>query len=301
MTTNINADDGVVSGVAGLKTSADNSGVLALQTNGTTAVTVDTSQNVGVATTTPSSFGKFGVRGAVTLATWGATSGHFSDAATGSLYITHSSNKVSLKTDADLELFCNNTGDAIIFSTNATERARIDTSGRLLLGQTGAGFSNSNSMTFQPPEGYAVMNHANGTGSGTNYFWFGYNGGSIGTISQNGTTAVAYNTSSDYRLKNTIAPMTGALAKVALLKPCTYKWNIDNSDGEGFIAHELAEVCPHAVTGEKDAVEIYTDEDGNKQTRPVYQGIDTSFLVATLTAAIQELKAEFDAYKASHP
>jgi hypothetical protein len=77
--------------------------------------------------------------------------------------------------------------------------------------------------------------------------------------------------------------MTGALAKVALLKPCTYKWNADGSDGEGFIAHELAEVCPHAVSGEKDAV----DDEGN----PQYQGIDTSFLVATLTAAIQEQQA----------
>ena len=83
--------------------------------------------------------------------------------------------------------------------------------------------------------------------------------------------------------------MTGALAKVAALKPVTYKWNADGSDGEGFIAHELAEVCPHAVTGEKDAV----DADGN----PKYQGIDTSFLVATLTAAIQELKAEVDSLK----
>ena len=87
--------------------------------------------------------------------------------------------------------------------------------------------------------------------------------------------------------------MTGALAKVALLKPCTYKWNANGSDGEGFIAHELAEVCPDAVTGAKDAV----DAEGN----PQYQGIDTSFLVATLTAALQELDAKFEAYKASHP
>jgi len=55
---------------------------------------------------------------------------------------------------------------------------------------------------------------------------------------------------------------------------------VDGSDGQGFIAHELAEVCPQAVVGEKDAV----DAEGN----PVYQGIDTSFLVATLTAALQE-------------
>jgi len=77
--------------------------------------------------------------------------------------------------------------------------------------------------------------------------------------------------------------MTGALAKVALLKPCTYKWNVDGSDGQGFIAHELQEVIEGCVTGEKDAV----DAEG----KPQYQGIDTSFLVATLTAAIQEQQA----------
>jgi hypothetical protein len=77
--------------------------------------------------------------------------------------------------------------------------------------------------------------------------------------------------------------MTGALAKVALLKPCTYKWNADGSDGQGFIAHELQEVVEGCVTGEKDAV----DAEGN----PRYQGVDTSFLVATLTAAIQEQQA----------
>jgi len=63
----------------------------------------------------------------------------------------------------------------------------------------------------------------------------------------------------------------------------TYKWKADGSDGEGFIAHELQEVCPQAVTGQKDAV----DENG----KPKYQGIDTSFLVATLTAAIKEQQA----------
>ena len=101
----------------------------------------------------------------------------------------------------------------------------------------------------------------------------------VGSVSVT-TTATSFNTSSDYRLKEAIAPMTGALAKVALLKPVTYKWKVDGSDGQGFIAHELAEVEAGCVTGAKDAV----DEEGN----PQYQGIDTSFLVATLTAAIQE-------------
>ena len=110
-----------------------------------------------------------------------------------------------------------------------------------------------------------------------------------------GGTGVTYSTSSDYRLKENIVPMTGALAKVAQLKPVTYLWKINGSYGQGFIAHELAEVVPDCVTGDKDAVTTYIDEDGNEATRPAYQGIDTSFLVATLTAAIQELTAKVTA------
>jgi hypothetical protein len=119
---------------------------------------------------------------------------------------------------------------------------------------------------------------------------FASNNVTIGTIAYANAAGVNYNTSSDYRLKNTIAPMTGALDKVALLKPCTFKWNIDGSDSHGFIAHELAEVVPECVTGEKDAV----DAEG----KPIYQGIDTSHLVATLTAAIQEQQALIQAMSA---
>ena len=173
----------------------------------------------------------------------------------------------------------------ILFGTNNTERARIDSSGNLLLGT--ASVNGLGGTTLAP--GYALWNSSN---NNTTRLFFQYNSTTIGTVTTT-ATATAYNTSSDYRLKESIAPMTGALAKVAALKPVTYKWKADGSDGEGFIAHELAEVVPQCVTGEKDAV----DEEG----KPVYQGIDTSFLVATLTAAIQELKAEFDAYKATHP
>jgi hypothetical protein len=98
--------------------------------------------------------------------------------------------------------------------------------------------------------------------------------------------------------------MTGALEKVLALKPCTYKWKSDGSAGQGFIAHELQAVVPDCVTGEKDAVETVDDFDdqgvkiGTKQV-PNYQGVDTSFLVATLVSAIQELKAEVEALKAA--
>jgi hypothetical protein len=90
-------------------------------------------------------------------------------------------------------------------------------------------------------------------------------------------------TQPDYRLKENIQPMIGALEKVAQLKPCIYTWKATGAAGQGFIAHELQDVVPDAVVGEKDAV----NEDGS--IRP--QNIDTSFLVATLAAAIQEQQA----------
>jgi len=173
------------------------------------------------------------------------------------------------------------------FYTKSTERARIDSSGSLLVGQTNTGLQNANSWDFNR-NGQAYGNHASGTGSGTAYWIFGLNTVQIGSITQSGTTAVSYNTTSDYRLKENVQPLAGALSRIAALKPCTYTWkSAPDEIGEGFIAHELAEVCPQAVTGEKDAV----NEDGS--IKP--QSIDTSFLVATLTAAIQELKAIVDA------
>jgi hypothetical protein len=134
----------------------------------------------------------------------------------------------------------------------------------------------------------AQTGNASNTGLAISFRWTSTQVGRITTTS----SATSYVTSSDYRLKENITPMTGALAKVAQLKPVTYDWKSGGSS-QGFIAHELQAVVPECVVGEKDAL----DKDGN----PDYQGIDTSFLVATLTAAIQELKAEFDAYKATHP
>ena len=85
--------------------------------------------------------------------------------------------------------------------------------------------------------------------------------------------------------------MTGALDKIKALKPVTYNWKVDGSAGQGFIAHELQDVVPDCVVGKKDAV----NEDGS--IKP--QQIDTSFLVATLTAAIQELNAKVEAQAAT--
>ena len=203
--------------------------------------------------------------------------------------------------------FSANNATQMIFKTRTSggsvnEVARFDSAGNFLVSTTSTASVTYGSSQITISDGisteYASLTSAgiyesfHSTTSLQYTALFKNGNGTVGSISTSGS-ATTFSTSSDYRLKNTIAPMTGALAKVAALKPVTYKWNVDGSDGEGFIAHELAEVCPHAVTGAKDAV----DANG----KPIYQGIDTSFLVATLTAAIQELKAEFDAYKASHP
>jgi hypothetical protein len=184
-----------------------------------------------------------------------------------------------------------NATGAMAFGVQSSERMRIDSSGNFILNKTTTDFG-TNGVAFivggaMETVGSTNRISAKRTTDG-NVIEF-YQTTNVGTISIT-STATAYNTSSDYRLKNTIAPMTGALAKVAQLKPVTYKWNVNGSDGEGFIAHELAEVVPHAVTGAKDAV----DANG----KPQYQGIDVSFLVATLTAAIQEQQAIIESLKA---
>jgi len=174
----------------------------------------------------------------------------------------------------------------LVFGTTAdgastpTERMRIDSSGRVMINSTGPIQAEA---LFNVSSGLSVVAATNlTTTTGLRIHWAFYqNGAYRGEINSTNNTGVQYISASDYRLKENIQPMTGALAKVATLKPCTYKWKSDGSEGDGFIAHELQEVCPSAVSGHKDAV----DSEG----KPQYQGIDTSFLSATLTAALQEL------------
>jgi hypothetical protein len=107
----------------------------------------------------------------------------------------------------------------------------------------------------------------------------------VGSISAN-TTNTTYTTTSDYRLKENIQPMQNALSAVSRLNPVTFDWKINGSKGQGFIAHELQAVVPDCVVGTKDAV----DSNG----KPLYQSVDASFLVATLTKAIQELNEKYE-------
>jgi hypothetical protein len=264
---------------SGLQIAPDNSGSLQLQTNGTTtAVTIDTSQNVGIGTTSPGT--KLDIVGAgnptITL--------RGSDGAYTSI--------LKLQAAGGGSSVINATGassDALIFQTTSTERMRIDSSGSVLVGTTTSG--NGKFVVVQTSGSRTSRLESVDAGT-VEAVQFVKNSGGLGQIGSitTTTTATAYNTSSDYRLKENILPMIGALDKVLQLKPCTYTWKSDSSNGQGFIAHELQAIIPDAVTGEKDAV----DEEGN--IKP--QGVDTSFLVATLTAAIQEQQTIINDLKA---
>ena len=175
-----------------------------------------------------------------------------------------------------------------------TQAMTLDGDGVFLIGLPTSVATNSGSFIFSPGTssygGVLSINHSTSNVSGSGFVNFNYNVTNIGSISQNGTTGVLYNIVSDYRLKESIVPLSGGLARVNALKPSVYNWKSDGSTGEGFLAHELAEVVPFAVTGEKDAV----DKDGKIKA----QGIDMSRVVPILVAAIQELTARVQTLEA---
>jgi hypothetical protein len=178
--------------------------------------------------------------------------------------------------------------DTVGVSTGGSERMRIDSSGSLLVGGTSKASVEKLNITHDgnANEGMIIINTYTTAGTNTAVGFRRPSATTVGTITTT-TSSTAYNTSSDYRLKHDVQPMTSGLTTVASLKPVTYKWKIDDSIGEGFIAHELAEHIPLAVVGEKDAV----NEDGSINA----QGVDYSKIVVHLVAAIQELSAKVDA------
>lgn len=169
----------------------------------------------------------------------------------------------------------------VLSDGDGNPRGIFDNNGNFLVGTT----TSYGQTTSAKASSYCYA--TNSIGNGADHILFTNGGTTVGSVARVAGTGVIYNTTSDYRLKENVVPMVGALAKVKALKPVTYTWKLDGSEGQGFIAHELQAIIPEAVSGEKDAVE----EDG--RIKP--QGIDQSRIVATLTAAIQELNAKVEA------
>jgi hypothetical protein len=177
--------------------------------------------------------------------------------------------------------------DAMIFYTNGSGRMRIDSSGKLLVGTT-SGDSNAVGAGYQVQylaAGTTVnIGHPSSAGDGYSYMLFSYNNGVIGSIGQSGTTGVAYNTSSDHRLKENVTADWDATTRLKQLNPVRFNFIADaDTTVDGFLAHEVQSVVPEAITGTHNEV----DDNGN----PVYQGIDQSKLVPLLVKTIQELEA----------
>jgi hypothetical protein len=272
---------GVSSGVVRVGPSA---GAMAFYSNNTERVRITDAGNVGIGTSSPAV--KLEISGNGELLRFDGSAGQ-----NRSMYFRNvsTSNTAKIFTDGIMTIGSNAVAP-LTFITQDSERARVESNGNFMVSttdnnpgyfNTGTGTRIGGGVIVTSSAGGSIF--ANPTSGGGVLMSFGtQNNWNTGTISTNNSNT-SYNTSSDYRLKENISPMVGALAIVSALKPCTYTWKADGSNGEGFIAHELQEVCPLAVTGKKDAV----NEDGTIKA----QGIDTSFLVATLTAAIQEQQA----------
>jgi hypothetical protein len=198
--------------------------------------------------------------------------------------------------------------DILTFVTNGTERVRVKSDGEVLIGSTtdqgafklqvtDSAWIDNLYLSTTTNWGRLAINHNGATtfAAGWNNTDTGSTGQTTLNILRNGTSvgsitttnaATAFNTSSDYRLKDDVQAMDGATARLASLRPVTWQWRVGGV-GEGFLAHELANAVPLAVTGEKDAV----GGDG----KPIWQSVDLSKLVPLLVAALQESNARIAA------
>jgi hypothetical protein len=298
-----------------------------------TAITIDSSENVGIGTTSPD--GKLDVRGTIFVngdGTGGrifASSGNLSLSdgngrqilriddpgsgnshshifdSNGRLGVGTTSPDNTLHVDASgggtikltresvstanfLRLECDGANGSIvskqatIFNNGDAERMRIDSSGNVLVGTTTGG---SKVVAEAVPNGTTYLAKWSGTGGTALYLEVG--GSAVGSITCT-ASGTAYNTSSDYRLKENVNYEFDALTRVKELKPARFNFIVDaDKTVDGFLAHEVSDIVPEAITGEKDAI----DEEGN----PDYQDIDQSKLVPLLTKAIQEQQEQIEA------
>ena len=170
--------------------------------------------------------------------------------------------------------------------TAATERMRITSAGNLLIGKIN---DNDNTVgTRISATGFISATRSGNataifdrTTSNGNLVLFRRGGTQVGTISVN-TTSTTYNTSSDYRLKEDLQDFKG-LDLVSKIPVYDFKWKSSNDRSYGVMAHQLQEVLPQAVSGDKDAEEM--------------QSVDYSKIVPLLVKSIQELKAEIELLK----
>jgi len=262
-------------------------------TDGTTLFVDNTNNRVGIGTSSPSNKLKI-----------------YDSAATSTTFKANTLLNVSSNgsgADATINLTDGVANNAVIsqlsgqllFGTGsgAPERMRIDSSGNVLVGTTNTNSNTEDGLRLFGGAKYASFTRNGGSplalvrrSNGGEILEFFYNSTKVGTVSIS-TTNTSYNTSSDYRLKENVVEVTDGIDRVKLLKPSRFNFIADpDKTVDGFLAHEVSDIVPEAITGIKDAV----DADGN----PEYQGIDQSKLVPLLTAALKEAITEIESLKA---
>ena len=258
-----------------------------INTGGSTRATVDSSGRFGVGTTSPQQelhvVGDSDACVRLTCTDGGVASfqlGDASDTVIGGISLDSSDNSVQFR------------------GNNNTERMRLDTSGRLLIGTSTETFAQVclkvNAATAQP----FSINDSGNNSSLTSRIGFRTGNTQVGTIKSD-QSSTQYNTSSDYRLKENAVAISDGITRVKTLKPYKFNWIVDETDTviDGFFAHEVSNVVPEAISGTKDQVADSADVargDAMKVGDPVYQQIDQSKLVPLLTAALQEAIAKIE-------
>jgi hypothetical protein len=266
---------------------------LVMYTNGSETMRIDSSGNVGIGTSSPvdlltinRSSGS-GITSGISLTTAAGASGDGSYIKwTGATTGEKVARIDGVQEGTDVGSIRFNTGNG---ADGFAERMRIDSSGNLLVGCTATVSASVKGVQLSTGSANGRISIASNTTGGSDMMYFYNPNGIVGAVGTTGSSTY-YNTSSDYRLKEDVHLLKTGLSTVSQMRPVSYKWKVDGSIGNGFIAHELQALVPDAVSGEKDAV----DEDG----KPVHQGVDYSKIVVHLVAAIQELSAKVAALEA---
>ena len=228
---------------------------------------------------------QFGTNGGARMTIEGSG---FVKAQAGYLYVqnpsvsgTGNADGVALIVDGNADAYLwNYENTTLRFGTNNQEAMRVDSSGRLLISKTASNFAvegielRQNGEVVATRDAGDVLTLRRLSSNGTVASFRETNGGVVGTIATT-SSSTAYNTSSDYRLKENVVEIADGIARVKQLQPKRFNFIVDpDTTVDGFLAHEAQAVVPEAVTGEKDGEEM--------------QGIDQSKIVPLLTAALQE-------------
>jgi len=213
------------------------------------------------------------------------------------------------------------------FNVNAAERMRIQASGNVSIGNTGDNQKLFVYGSHVSENGLVKVQTSNGSGNNDLLIFYDGNGTECGTISLDaGGNSVAYNTSSDYRLKENTENLTDGITRLKQLKPYKFNWKSkpDGNKVDGFYAHEVSSIVPESILGDKDAMHpevLYKDEvlytakddlpegisigdvkhsigDVKEATRIKHQKIDQSKLVPLLTSALQEAITKIETLEA---